>query len=174
RHAIDPVRRSRPPGVGHGRPAFAVETAGLLQPLEDERIASRIEGERVPRYGEEAFADAEHAAARDHRVGDRAVRCVDHHVRDAADDLAAAIEHLLVLQRVAGDNHWVLRARWLSMRMTPSSRCASAEAIAACSCDLTFPVRLTTPCSEFTETSAPAMPGSDRIAEMMRLARARS
>src|SRR5258706_5402180 len=52
--------------------------------------------------------------------------------------------------------------------MTPSCRCAWAEAIAACSGDLMIPVRLTTPRSAFTEISEPAIPGSERMPALMR------
>src|SRR4051812_37553862 len=63
----------------------------LLVDVEHQAPALGVDAERVPRNHEEALADAEHAAAREERIGDAPGGDIDHHVAQASELGARAV-----------------------------------------------------------------------------------
>src|SRR5258708_5002230 len=169
-HAVILVHLRRPARVGHRGPMLVVEARRRIEPLaldvEHEALAIRIELQGAPGHRVEPLADPEHAAAPEHGIGDPTARHVEDDVGEGAELLIVAIHDRVARERLRGNDlvqveygcavHCTSTVRWLSIRMTPSSRCACAEAMAACSRSFTVPVRVTTPRSVLTEMSEPA------------------
>src|ERR1022692_1640380 len=93
-----------PVEVSHVRPVILVEAGGALEHLlievQDKLFFNCVDLESAPRNGEKLVAHAQETPEGQNRVGDAAIRQVDHQMFDLSDTLLLMIHDLIAFKGI--------------------------------------------------------------------------